>query len=1697
MNLTPSKSSLEKLKDFAKKRSSLGETTISPVWERIVSLTDEQYFQSVFHWACYKQIVNNAKLKRAEKRVLDASSSSSKTAVQPKKGRPSRSVSPSCSKGDVPGRLRRSSSAPNAKNCVFQCKNAHSGELHRVETESMGRRLMFIKSNTKDEKLRVALAHVNEPTDCSAFDLMYHRNCLRDHERKVQGYSNSEMRSKLNIGKHIADIDILNAVKCSLNEGFTVTMNEVNELYVSFLADNDIDPGPYHHKKHLKAIISENIEGVNFIKSHRANESELLVGEKLLGKTVSELHEQQTEEADVECLQEAATILRKALASSSAKWKFTGIQSMSEFQHPPLLTSFLRWVLFGTKCVGIKGRRSQSSRKAVNLMAQQMLLNFKTDRQAAYSPESDAEFRRRHETPLSVGLALTIHKKTRSKDLVDLLSHLNIGCSYDKVLQIEKRIASGVAERMETSGGFCLPPFIEKGKSLFFAADNIDFLENTADGQNTLHGTILVINQNQGGDSDSTTGLPVSEPLRIPDDVKPIDVDIKLQHPPSLEVKTITASSFEFGSFQHAISENEMYDKAWFMASFSTRSNTTSSATHPVAANESLHIDISQLTEPLDSQSPLTEQSSDDETSLHVHSDQNSDTQPEDEQSLESVTSGATFEHYLVSDIEQPMAMTTPSLDNSGGNSRVHGIEQSEGSTKTSEGPGVHSSAKALKKTVVPTWAATNSLLVQAQQKGNQSLTKSAIVAPLLRRPPTDYSSLFTILSLAQGISAAVVGPHKKTVITLDLDLYERATKLQSSTGNKNWILRIGELHACFASLHAIAKYLEDSGLESISIEAGLFSPSTIRQIFTGKWFKRGIEFHMTNIMACYDLLFEASVHHEHLDSMIKKCEELRKKLHERDSDIKQVFEEVTSMIKEHYQTTIIQENDEMATFLLNYMKQVESLLHVIRASRQGNWELHLASMEEQVKYYFAHDLYKYARLVPIYLLQMHSLKTSDPTTWDALKAGDFMVTKSGIPFTNLFVDQTLEQLIREVKVAGGITGITQNEEALGRFFLIAPELVILIQDFQDAYCCTTNDSQTTKEHYQLSGSVALRMHRNSSTIKKAIIRHCEGNPFEIRSMKLMNMVSNMQVPEAFKEDILERDVKGKIMFQEFVSDRIVESSAKKSIWDPMRKAKLKTFSSCRKKTQCKIGAKLVKLREDRQLLARFLVVQQSRPGMIHSLGDTIGKYEFSVIPRSLFTSDGLLLIPSDKSSFIHAIETYGTEPNSQSEDQINEQQDSPNIETSGEDKKTDKLCIIDAMAVVQAIKKSPSMVDCSDFAAAFVRSIRKIASQYDEARVIFDRYIDDSLKAQTRGKRTAGIEPVKFDIKDNTNIKLVSLKTLLSHNYTKSQLTEYLGKAVLHEYTNSSKNVVVVYGNATYSNKPDMFDPELTHHTHEEADTLIPLHVLDATSKAAENIIDIDVYSPDTDVFVYLMDLCSTHNVLGRLCFITGKGNAKRTIDIAERCSAVGSEKSKGLLGLHAFSGADWGGKFAGISKSRWIKQYLGLDPECDIVHAFQTLGEEDFNQESVLSVLEDFVCKVYARNSKATKVSDLRWELFRAKNLEAEKLPPTLGSLTPHIQRANFVARVNKGYKVPKPKLPPLDGNGWELSPEGTFSATKCLELPAPKAVMELVKCSCRKECKSHCSCKKNHLPCTALCKCCDCENTQDYDVNSPDVD
>ena len=77
-------------------------------------------------------------------------------------------------------------------------------------------------------------------------------------------------------------------------------------------------------------------------------------------------------------------------------------------------------------------------------------------------------------------------------------------------------------------------------------------------------------------------------------------------------------------------------------------------------------------------------------------------------------------------------------------------------------------------------------------------------------------------------------------------------------------------------------------------------------------------------------------------------------------------------------------------------------------------------------------------------------------------------------------------------------------------------------------------------------------------------------------------------------------------------------------------------------------------------------------------------------------------------------------------------------------------------------------------------------------------------------------------------------------------------------------------------------------------------------------------VWSPDTDVLLLLLDLVSCGHTASptRLKLITGKGTKKREIDVFELVQAIGYRKCQGLLGFHNFSGADWGGKFLGITK-------------------------------------------------------------------------------------------------------------------------------------------------------------------------------------
>ena len=88
-------------------------------------------------------------------------------------------------------------------------------------------------------------------------------------------------------------------------------------------------------------------------------------------------------------------------------------------------------------------------------------------------------------------------------------------------------------------------------------------------------------------------------------------------------------------------------------------------------------------------------------------------------------------------------------------------------------------------------------------------------------------------------------------------------------------------------------------------------------------------------------------------------------------------------------------------------------------------------------------------------------------------------------------------------------------------------------------------------------------------------------------------------------------------------------------------------------------------------------------------------------------------------------------------------------------------------MAVVNSITKTESMKTCADFADAFLSMICKFVEDFDEIRLVFGRYIEASLKSQTRKKRVKR-KTTYYHVEYNTLIKNIPVKDFLSDSRLK-----------------------------------------------------------------------------------------------------------------------------------------------------------------------------------------------------------------------------------------------------------------------------------------------------------------------------------------
>ena len=203
---------------------------------------------------------------------------------------------------------------------------------------------------------------------------------------------------------------------------------------------------------------------------------------------------------------------------------------------------------------------------------------------------------------------------------------------------------------------------------------------------------------------------------------------------------------------------------------------------------------------------------------------------------------------------------------------------------------------KVAKERVMPTWAATKSQLMTHSESAQSYVnTNTEVISPLFKTSPTDYATLHTVLRLTQGISAYVVGLERKTIITLDLDLFSHFLKIQQTVGNSNWILRAGALHIAFAALHALGKTIDGSGIDTCAVESGTYTAAALRGIYGGKSYKRGVEYHITTSQAIMMMKFEAICSELLFGPLQTQCLSFKKSLHEQSPEMVEIFESIQS----------------------------------------------------------------------------------------------------------------------------------------------------------------------------------------------------------------------------------------------------------------------------------------------------------------------------------------------------------------------------------------------------------------------------------------------------------------------------------------------------------------------------------------------------------------------------------------------------------------------------------------------------------------------------------------------------------------------------------------------------------------------------------------------------------------------------------
>lgn len=347
---------------------------------------------------------------------------------------------------------------------------------------------------------------------------------------------------------------------------------------------------------------------------------------------------------------------------------------------------------------------------------------------------------------------------------------------------------------------------------------------------------------------------------------------------------------------------------------------------------------------------------------------------------------------------------------------------------------------------------------------------------PIIPHIASEFDTLWTVMRRCQDITSHL--NVKYTVITFDQALYCKAKELQwlHQDKCKNFVLRLGGFHIMLNFIKVIGQRLEGSGFSDIVVESGVYTSTSCDSILKGKIWNRAIRCHKLVYESLWRILIEeyadwlkTSLHEDtgDFEELMGMISELSATI--RDKDFTQISEVNQRTINKMKQVRSFSDflnciQNETARFWMTYLDMVNTLLTFIHAERTGDWNEYLRAFYNMLPWFAIYDHQNYTRWGTVYFLDLINLENIAPDVFNEYTHNKgFSVKTTDNSFNRIAIDQALEHINRVSKVAGGIVGITKNDERRDEWCLSFNITGKFVEDFDNFI--TNNATCAPKKH--------------------------------------------------------------------------------------------------------------------------------------------------------------------------------------------------------------------------------------------------------------------------------------------------------------------------------------------------------------------------------------------------------------------------------------------------------------------------------------------------------------------------------------------------------------------------------------------------------------------------------------------------------